>query len=81
MSLFEFHKHSDIIYLLLYLDDIIITTTTYLLNLFTCKLNSEFATKDLGPLSYFLGLEATTVMPFPAWVKIGGATRDWDSFT
>ncbi|XP_034674794.1 uncharacterized mitochondrial protein AtMg00810-like [Vitis riparia] len=31
-----------------------------LLDNFTCKLNFEFATKDLGPLSYFLGLEATT---------------------
>ena len=60
-SLFVFHKHSDIIYLLLYVDDIIITgNNSSLLDSFTCKLNSEFATKDLGPLSYFLGLEATT---------------------
>uniref|UniRef100_A0A2N9GCL0 Integrase catalytic domain-containing protein n=1 Tax=Fagus sylvatica TaxID=28930 RepID=A0A2N9GCL0_FAGSY len=59
-SLFVFHKHSDIIYLLLYVDDIIITgNNPSLLENFTCKLNSEFATKDLGSLSYFLGLEAT----------------------
>jgi hypothetical protein len=59
-SLFVFHKHSDIIYLLLYVDDIIITgNNPSLLENFTCKLNSEFATKDLGSLSYSLGLEAT----------------------
>ncbi|XP_057958587.1 uncharacterized mitochondrial protein AtMg00810-like [Malania oleifera] len=31
-----------------------------LLDNFTCKLNSEFATKDLGSLSYFLVFEATS---------------------
>ena len=60
-SLFVFHKHFDIINLLLYVDDIIITSNnSSLLDNFICKLNSEFATKDLGPLNYFLGLEATT---------------------
>ncbi|XP_042966148.1 uncharacterized mitochondrial protein AtMg00810-like [Carya illinoinensis] len=60
-SLFIFHKQSDIIYLLLYVNDIIITgNNSSLLDSFTCKLNSEFATKDLGSLSYFLGLEASS---------------------
>ena len=59
-SLFVFHRQSDIIYLLLYVDDIILTgNNSSLLARFTCKLYSEFATKDLGSLSYFLGLEAT----------------------
>jgi hypothetical protein len=59
-SLFVFHRKSDIIYLLLYVDDVIITgNNSSLLHSFTCKLHSEFATKDLGSLSYFLGLEAT----------------------
>ncbi|XP_075666058.1 uncharacterized protein LOC142635884 [Castanea sativa] len=59
-SLFVFHRQSDIIYLLLYVDDIIlIGNNSSLLDRFTCKLHSEFATKDLGSLSYFLGLEAT----------------------
>jgi hypothetical protein len=59
-SLFVLHKHCDIIYLLLYVDDNIIKgNNPSLLENFTCKLNSEFATKDLGSLSYFLGLEAT----------------------
>jgi len=60
-SLFVFHRKSDIIYLLLYVDDIIITgNNSSLLHSFTCKLHFEFATKDLGSLSYFLGLEATS---------------------
>ena len=46
--------------MLLYVDDIIVTgNNPYLLNSFTRKLHSEFATKDLGSLSYFLGLEAS----------------------
>ena len=46
--------------MLLYVDDIIITgNNSSLLHSFTRKLNSEFATKDLGSLNYFLGLEAT----------------------
>ena len=59
-SLFVFHRQSDIIYLLLYVDDNILTrNNSSLLACFTCKLHSEFATKDLGSLSYFLGLKAT----------------------
>ena len=59
-SLFVFHRQSDIIYLLLYVDDIIlIGNNSSLLARFTCKLHSEFAIKDLGSLSYFLGLKAT----------------------
>uniref|UniRef100_A0A2N9HRT6 Uncharacterized protein n=1 Tax=Fagus sylvatica TaxID=28930 RepID=A0A2N9HRT6_FAGSY len=59
-SLFVFHQQFGIIYLLLYVDDIIITgNNSSLLDSFTRKLHSEFATKDLGSLSYFLGLEAS----------------------
>ncbi|KAF5462625.1 hypothetical protein F2P56_018614 [Juglans regia] len=58
--LFIFHQQSDTIYMFLYIDDIIITgNNSSLLDSFARKLNSEFATKDLGSLSYFLGLEAT----------------------
>ena len=47
--------------MLLYVDDIIVTgNNPYLLNSFTRKLHSEFATKDLGSLNYFLGLEASS---------------------
>ena len=60
-SFFVFHQQSEIIYLLLYVDDIIITgNNSSLLDSFARKLNFEFATKDLGSLSYFLSLEATS---------------------
>ncbi|XP_057953559.1 uncharacterized mitochondrial protein AtMg00810-like [Malania oleifera] len=49
------------IYLLLYVDDIIITSNnSKFLDNFTCKLNSKFPKKDLGSLSYFFSLEATS---------------------
>jgi hypothetical protein len=56
-SLFIYRQGSDIAYILLYVDDIILITSTQVL----CKsimslLASEFAMKDLGPLSYFLGI-------------------------
>ncbi|RVW62371.1 Retrovirus-related Pol polyprotein from transposon RE1 [Vitis vinifera] len=52
---------SDIIYLLLYVDDIIIIgNNSSFLDSFSRKLNTKFTTKDLGSLSYFLGLEATS---------------------
>ena len=58
--LFVFHQQSNLIYLLLYVDDIIITgNNSSLIDSFTRKLHSELATKDLGSLSYFLGLEAS----------------------
>ncbi|XP_040996114.1 uncharacterized mitochondrial protein AtMg00810-like [Juglans microcarpa x Juglans regia] len=58
-SLFVFHQQSGIIYLLLYVDDIIITgNNSSLLDSFTRKLHSEFDTKDLGSFSYFFCLEA-----------------------
>ncbi|KAF5469540.1 hypothetical protein F2P56_013604 [Juglans regia] len=48
-----------LIYLLLYVDDIVVTSNnSILLNAFIDKLSKEFATKDMGSLSYFLGLEA-----------------------
>ncbi|XP_042962422.1 uncharacterized mitochondrial protein AtMg00810-like [Carya illinoinensis] len=60
-SLFVLHRQKHLIYLLLYVDDIIITGSDHsLLRAFICQLHAEFATKDLGSLSYFLGLEVTT---------------------
>ncbi|XP_068661887.1 uncharacterized mitochondrial protein AtMg00810-like [Aristolochia californica] len=59
-SLFVFHRHSNILYLLLYVNNIIIMgNNPSLLDSFATKLHSEFATKNLRSLSYFLGLEAT----------------------
>ncbi|XP_048493184.1 uncharacterized mitochondrial protein AtMg00810-like [Beta vulgaris subsp. vulgaris] len=46
-------------YLLLYVDDIILTTSCdALLYSIITKLSTEFAMKDLGALSYFLGIVA-----------------------
>ncbi|XP_057247570.1 uncharacterized mitochondrial protein AtMg00810-like [Beta vulgaris subsp. vulgaris] len=47
-------------YLLLYVDDIILTASSdTLLQSIISKLSSEFAMKDLGALSYFLGVVVT----------------------
>ena len=60
MSLFMFQRHRDILYILIYVDDIILTgNNSAFIKTFITRLNNEFATKDLGNLSYFLGLEVT----------------------
>ncbi|KAM3412689.1 hypothetical protein ACQJBY_004055 [Aegilops geniculata] len=57
-SLFVYHQGTDTAYLLLYVDDIILTAcTSELLRRLTDRLRAEFAIKDLGPLHYFLGVE------------------------
>lgn len=60
-SLFVLHRQQHTIYLLFYVDDIILTgNNSSLLNSFIGQLHSESATKDLGSLSYFLGLEVAS---------------------
>lgn len=56
-SLFIHHQGRDVAYILLYVDDIILVTSSPALkaHLMT-HLSKEFAMKDLGPLSYFLGI-------------------------
>ena len=59
-SLFVYHLGSTILYLLLYVDDIIITGNAskqiaYLIS----ALRATFDLKDLGPLNYFLGIQIT----------------------
>ncbi|GJW18476.1 ribonuclease H-like domain-containing protein [Tanacetum coccineum] len=49
----------DTAYLLLYMDDIILTaSSTSLLQRIISLLHAEFAMTDLGPLNYFLGISA-----------------------
>ncbi|GKD59409.1 ribonuclease H-like domain-containing protein [Tanacetum coccineum] len=58
-SLFVYHRGSDVAYLLLYVDDIILTaSSTALLQRIITLLHSEFAMTDLGSLNYFLGISA-----------------------
>ncbi|KAJ9563458.1 hypothetical protein OSB04_008618 [Centaurea solstitialis] len=59
-SLFTYHRGSDTIYLLLYVDDIILTASSpTLIFMVISKLSSEFPMSDLGPLSFFLGIAAS----------------------
>ena len=59
-SLFVYSSDHTIIYLLLYVDDIIVTgnDSTQIHNLITA-LGQVFELKDLGPLTYFLGIQIT----------------------
>ncbi|GKD75349.1 ribonuclease H-like domain-containing protein, partial [Tanacetum coccineum] len=58
-TLFVFHHGSDIAYLLLYVDDIILTTSssTFILRIIA-SLHSEFAMTYLGSLNYFISISA-----------------------
>jgi len=59
-SLFIYRKGNDMAYILLYVDDIILTAASDALRRSIMSLRaSEFAMKDLGTLSYFLGLAVT----------------------
>ena len=56
-SLFVYQRGSDATYLLLYVDDIVLTaSSTGLLRRIISALQREFAMKDLGELHYFLGM-------------------------
>jgi transposase InsO family protein len=56
-SLFYFHHHMVTVFVLIYVDDILVTSTSFsAISHLIIKLQSEFAVKDLGPLSYFLGI-------------------------
>ena len=56
-SLFVFRRGNDIAYLLLYVDDMVPTgSSPGLLQHIVQRLRAEFAVKDLGELSFFLGI-------------------------
>jgi histone deacetylase 1/2 len=59
-SLFTLHTSTSCIYILVYVDDIIITGSSLnLIHTLTANLNSEFSLKQLGNLDYFLGVQVT----------------------
>jgi len=56
-SLFIFHRGTETVYLLLYVDDIVLTASSQqLLHRVIEALKKEFAMKVLGPLYHFLGM-------------------------
>jgi len=56
-SLFVYHRGSDTIYLLLYVDDIVLTASSSALLQQTIQaLQREFSMRDLGELHHFLGM-------------------------
>jgi hypothetical protein len=58
LSLFIYRKGKLQIFLLIYVDDIIVASSSdSVVNALLADLRSNFALKDLGPLSYFLGIE------------------------
>lgn len=58
--LFYLHQGKSIVFLFLYVDDIIVTVNDpSLLCCFINRTHSEFYIKDLGQLNYFLGLEVS----------------------
>jgi hypothetical protein len=57
-SLFVLRTNSTILYLLLYVDDIILTrNSSSAITSLISQLANTFELKDLGPLRYFLGLQ------------------------
>ncbi|GJU44907.1 ribonuclease H-like domain-containing protein, partial [Tanacetum coccineum] len=58
-SLFIYRSGSDTAYLLIYVDDIVLTASTTLLQQIISSLHSEFDMTDMGALNYFLGIFVT----------------------
>ncbi|KAK9144280.1 hypothetical protein Sjap_004183 [Stephania japonica] len=57
-SLFVFRSESTVLYILVYVDDIIVTGSQISsIQSFINKLHTSFALKDIGELNYFLGME------------------------
>ncbi|RVW62129.1 Retrovirus-related Pol polyprotein from transposon RE2 [Vitis vinifera] len=58
-SLFVYHKGHIHLFILIYVDDILVTgIDPSLIQSLIQKLQTEFKMKDLGPLGYFLGIQA-----------------------
>lgn len=59
-SLFYYHSHNFSVLVLIYVDDIIITSnSSNAISALIEHLECEFVVKDLGPLSYFFGIQAS----------------------
>jgi hypothetical protein len=59
-SLIFFHSNNITMYILVYVDDIIIASSSLeAMNALLNKLEEDFALKDVGDLHYFLGIDVT----------------------
>lgn len=58
-SLFVYKEGCHVAFLLLYVDDIVLTASSTDLDRITKRLHSEFAMTDLGDLHHFLGISVT----------------------
>jgi hypothetical protein len=59
-SLFLYHSNASHVFLLVYMDDIIVTgNNVATIQTIITKLQADFAIKDLGSLSYFLGIQTS----------------------
>ncbi|GJZ07481.1 retrovirus-related pol polyprotein from transposon TNT 1-94 [Tanacetum coccineum] len=57
-SLFMYSRGDTLLYILVYVDDIIVTGNNKgTIDNIICQLGSAFTLKDIGPLNYFLGIE------------------------
>jgi histone deacetylase 1/2 len=70
VSLFVYNKGGVVIYLLIYVDDIIVTSSSDVATAALLKdLQADFALKDLGDLHYFLGIEVKKVCNGILWTQ------------
>jgi hypothetical protein len=77
-SLFIFHRSLEMAYLLLYVDDIVLTASSMeLLRHTISALQQEFAMKDLGPLHHFLDI---TIEHRPDGLFLHQCTYTFDIF-
>ena len=56
-SLFVYRHRDDMVYLLLYVDDIVLTASTEVLCCIITLFQQEFSMKDLGKFYHFLGMQ------------------------
>lgn len=69
-SLFILRRGTDVAYLLLYVDDIILTSSSSSLrHSIIQSLHKEFAMTDLGDLHHFLGINVRRALPVTAAVR------------
>ncbi|GJY76722.1 retrovirus-related pol polyprotein from transposon TNT 1-94 [Tanacetum coccineum] len=69
-SLFIYSRGDTLLYILVYVDDIIVTCNNKgTIDNIICQLGSAFALKDLGPLNYFLGIEIVRMCPAFFYLK------------